>query len=137
MTTHPRPAVAAGTFCDRIGIRLTEIDAGRARAELDVTDAVKQPIGILHGGAVVALADTAASVGMLASLPPGRTAVTLELKANFLRPVRGGTVVAVARELHRGNRFAVWEVDVSDQEHRPVAKLLATLRIGDSGSGDP
>jgi 1,4-dihydroxy-2-naphthoyl-CoA hydrolase len=100
---------------------------GFARGELDVTDDVRQPAGFLHGGALVTLADTVATVGAIATAPPGRTVLTVNLTVAFVRPVHGGTVIAEARELHRGSEFAVWDVEVRDCEARLVATVLTTL----------
>ena len=114
-------------MAERIGARMVTLGEGFARGELDVTDDVLQPAGFLHGGALVTLADTVAIVGAIAAAPPGRTVLTVDLTVAFIRPVRSGTVVAEARELHRGGEFAVWEVEVRDREARLVAKVLTTL----------
>ena len=77
---------------------------------------VQAPHGYLHGGAVVALADTACGYGCVASLPEGATGfTTIELKANYLGTVQDGPVVADARLVHGGHRTQVWDAVVSDE----------------------
>jgi 1,4-dihydroxy-2-naphthoyl-CoA hydrolase len=116
-------------MAERTGVRMVTLGEGSARGELDITDDVRQPGGVLHGGALVTLADTVASIGAIAAAPAGRTALTVNLTAAFIRPVHGGTVVAEARELHGGTELAVWEVVVRDSEARLVAKVMTTLRL--------
>ena len=75
---------------------------------------VQAPHGYLHGGAVVALADTACGYGCVASLPEGATGfTTIELKANYLGTVQDGPVVADARLVHGGHRTQVWDAVVT------------------------
>jgi 1,4-dihydroxy-2-naphthoyl-CoA hydrolase len=116
-------------MADRMGIRMATLGEGFARGELDVTDEVRQPAGVLHGGALVTLADTVASVGAIAAAPPGRTVLTVALSVAFMRAVHAGTVVAEGRELHRGSEFTVWDVDVRERDGRLVARVMVTLCV--------
>ncbi|MFB6819305.1 PaaI family thioesterase [Streptomyces sp. NPDC056347] len=74
--------------------------------------------GVLHGGALVTLADAAAGICAYLSLPDGASTSTIELKTNFFSAVRGGAVVAVARPLHRGASFIVVQTDLYDHRGR-------------------
>lgn len=74
--------------------------------------------GVLHGGALVALADCAAGICAHLNLPPGASTSTVELKTNFFAAVRGGDVLAVARPLHLGGFFAVIQTDVFNDTGR-------------------
>jgi 1,4-dihydroxy-2-naphthoyl-CoA hydrolase len=116
-------------MAERTGVRMATLGEGFARGELDVSDDVRQPAGFLHGGALLTLADTVATVGAIAAAPPGRTVLTASLTVAFMRPVRSGTVIAEARELHRGGELSVWDVEVRDREARLIAKVLTTLSL--------
>lgn len=85
-----------------------------------------QAAGALHGGAVVALADTCAAVGTINLLPEGRTTVTSELKVNFIANIKSGAAVAEARLLHRGRLTMVWEVKIFEEGTR---RLLAAASM--------
>jgi 1,4-dihydroxy-2-naphthoyl-CoA hydrolase len=80
--------------------------------------AASQSAGALHGGAVVTLADTCAAIGTLNLLPKGYTAVTSELKINFISNITAGSAVAKAKLLHRGRLTMVWEVKVFEEGTR-------------------
>jgi uncharacterized protein (TIGR00369 family) len=99
---------------------------GVSAVAFDVQPHHLAPNGFLHGGSVVALADTAAGVGCLASLPDGATGfTTIELKTNFIGTATSGAVRADARLLHGGRTTQVWDVDVVVDD---TGKLLATFR---------
>ncbi|UMB72533.1 PaaI family thioesterase [Mycobacterium paraterrae] len=94
-----------------------------------VRDEHLAPSGYLHGGTVVALADTACGYGCLGSLPVGRTGfVTIELKANFLGTARVGDTVEVhASAVHRGGSTQIWDANVS--RRRPGRDMAAAIAI--------
>jgi 1,4-dihydroxy-2-naphthoyl-CoA hydrolase len=80
----------------------------------------------MHGGALMNLADSLGGMCALPNLPPDSTTTTLESKANFFRPVRGGEVRAIARPLHVGRTTIVVETDLYDPEGRRVAQVGQT-----------
>jgi uncharacterized protein (TIGR00369 family) len=82
--------------------------------------------GVLHGGVLMALADSAGGVCAFLNLPAGATTATIESKTNFLGAVREGTVTARARPLHVGKRTIVIETDVLDASGRRVARTTQT-----------
>jgi uncharacterized protein (TIGR00369 family) len=90
------------------------------------TRAASQGADLLHGGAVVALADTCAAVGTINRLPAGHTTVTSELKINFLGNIKKGAAVAEARLLHHGRLTMVWEVKIYEEGTR---RLLAAATM--------
>jgi 1,4-dihydroxy-2-naphthoyl-CoA hydrolase len=91
------------------------------RASVPVTDALKQPLGLVHGGVFATIAD-ALAIGAT----PGASRA-LSNQASFLRPVTGGTIHAVARRRHLGRTTAVWEVDVSDDAGRLCTIVRVTV----------
>jgi uncharacterized protein (TIGR00369 family) len=115
-----------GRFPGLVGLRFIELAANRVLAALEVREDLKQPWGILHGGAIATLLDTAAGAGAMANLERGQTSVTVELKVNFIGAVRAGAVTVEAVPLHRGRSTMVWESRVLDAEGRLVAAGLST-----------
>ena len=86
--------------------------------------------GIMHGGALMGLADTLGGLCAFLNLPEGATATaTVESKTNFFRPVRGGTVRATSRPLHAGRTFIVVQTDLADDDGRRVAQVTQTQAI--------
>ena len=85
--------------------------------------------GILHGGALMTLADTMGALCAFQNLPPGATTATVESKTNFFRPVARGRVRAVTRPLHKGRAFIVVQTDVLDDQGRRVAQVTQTQAV--------
>jgi uncharacterized protein (TIGR00369 family) len=88
------------------------------RARLPVTDALRQPLGLVHGGVFASLAD---------ALTTGPHVRAISNQTSFLRPITEGAVHAVARRRHHGRTTAVWEVDVSDDAGRLCALVRMTV----------
>ena len=126
------PRGLAGT----LGIRFTALAPDRVEATMEVSPAVHQPFGLLHGGASVALAETIASVGGWLNVDQAtQGAVGLEINANHLRPVREGTVTGVGVPVHLGRSTQVWDIRIHDAEGRPVCISRCTLAIVPTGHG--
>ncbi|MEW2359408.1 PaaI family thioesterase [Spirillospora sp. NPDC029432] len=85
--------------------------------------------GVMHGGALMALADTLGAACAYLNLPDGASTTTLESKTNFMRGVRDGEVRGVARPLHTGRRFIVVQTDLYDAEDRRVAQVTQTQAV--------
>jgi len=85
--------------------------------------------GILHGGALMALADTMGGSATFLNLPPGAGTTTVESKTNFFRGVRAGTLDAVTRPLHVGRRFVVVQTDLHDADGKRVAQVTQTQAV--------
>ena len=121
---------SAQTLDGTLGFELTELGDERARGRFQVTDAVRQPFGVVHGGAYAALAETLASAAtFMAVQPEGSIAVGSSNQTNFLRPVTEGTVHAAASRRHRGRTTWVWEVDFTDDEGRLCALSRVTMAV--------
>ena len=120
-----------GTFTEFLGMRLLELRDGYVRGELPVRDTLKQPYGLLHGGAIATFADSLVATGTGRFLAPGQTMTTIEFKVNFMVPVKDGTVRGEATALHRGRRTMVWEVRITDGDDRLVALMSTAVMILD------
>jgi len=112
---------------EHLGIEFEELTPQRVVATMPVDHRTKQPAGLLHGGASVALAETVASVGAGLSAGEGRMPVGLEINANHLRSVTGGRVRAVGTPLHIGRTSSVWDVRIFDEQERLVCISRCTV----------
>ncbi|WP_309570630.1 hotdog fold thioesterase [Deinococcus sp.] len=118
------------TLIDHLGIEMLEASGTRVVATMPVDARTHQPMGLLHGGASVALAESVASVGAFLSVADqGMTAVGLEINANHLRGVRSGTVTATATPIHQGRTTQVWSIEIVDEQGRAVCTSRCTLAI--------
>ena len=117
--------VPDGHLVDNLGIEGFEFDGEEvATMRLPVHDGVKQPFGIVHGGALAALSETVCSMATYAAVRP-RLAMGQANETIFMRAITSGTVHARARALHRGSTSWVWDVEMRDDEER----LCATSRL--------
>ena len=104
------------TLLNSLGIELTHIEPKLVCARMPVDERTVQPLGLLHGGASVALAETLASMGgWLLVEAQGKTVVGQEINANHLRPMREGFVKGEATPLHLGRRSQVWQIEIKDE----------------------
>ena len=117
-------------FPRSLGIELDFIEHGRARLSLDVKQRHLQLAGIMHGGAIATLVDTAVAFAIVGASKPGARFTTIEMKVNYLRPIREGRVIAEAKLVRDGRRIVVSDCDVFDSEGKLAAKgLLTYLRL--------
>lgn len=122
--------IGSNTLFSNLGIEFCAFGADYLAARMPVDGRTCQPVGILHGGASVALAETVAGCAAVLTLAdPDLTVVGLEINANHLRPATGGWVTAVTRPLHRGRSTQVWEIRISDAEDRLVCISRHTVAI--------
>lgn len=113
-----------------LGIEVLAADDDHIVARMPLSDKVRQPFGILHGGATVALCETAASVGTFLHIDGTKfRAVGLEINANHLRSVREGHVTVTGRPVHRGRSTWVWELRVEDDAGKLVAISRCTMAV--------
>lgn len=123
-------ALVSRGLAETLGIEMVELTTERVVATMRVDDRTRQPFGILHGGASVALAETAVSFGAWLNVDRSRyAAVGLEINANHLRSKRDGVVRAVAQPVHRGRTTQVWSVEISDEEGRLICLSRCTLAV--------
>ena len=109
-----------------IGFKLTQIEPGRAVFELPVDERLHNPMGTLHGGIYCDVADAAMGMAYAATLGEGEHCTTVELKINFLRPVRVGRLTAEARVVKAGTKLGYVECEVKDEQGNLVAKAAST-----------
>lgn len=110
-------------------IQTVESKRGYIEMTMPVTDKVKQPFGYLHGGATIALAETAASVGAHVSSNDDEIPLGLEINANHIKSIRSGQVRAIGTALHIGRSTQVWDVKVLDDEDQLISVVRATIAI--------
>lgn len=123
-------ALASRGLADTLGIQMIELTTERVVATMPVDERTRQPFGILHGGASVALAETVVSLGAWMNIDRATSAaVGLEINANHLRSKRDGTVRAVATPIHRGRTTQVWGVEISDEAGRLVCTSRCTIAV--------
>ena len=118
-----------GTLIEHLGLRFVETSPERVVGELVIRDELRTVGGALHGGTIMALADTVGAVGAIVNLPPGHATTTLESKTNFFAAGRAGTVRAEATPLHRGRRTTVWQTRVTDERGRLLALTIQTQMV--------
>jgi 1,4-dihydroxy-2-naphthoyl-CoA hydrolase len=118
-----------GTLAEQLGIRFVEASQDRVVAELTVREALTTVGGSLHGGTLMALADTMGAAATMLNLPAGASTTTLESKTNFLAGVRTGTVRAETTPLHRGRRTMVWQTRVTDEAGRLLSLTVQTQMV--------
>jgi 1,4-dihydroxy-2-naphthoyl-CoA hydrolase len=112
-----------------IGMRYTEASKDRLVAELTIRDDLRTVGGALHGGAIMALADTVGATATFLNLPQGASTTTLESKTNFFAAGRDGVVRAEATPLHRGRTTMVWQTRVTDASGHLLALVIQTQMV--------
>lgn len=121
-----------GTLMQTLEMEIIQADADCVVMRMPVGPKTAQPLGWLHGGASVALAESAASLGTFLNISPEtQVAAGLEINANHLRPVTSGYVTATAIWLHKGRATMVWDIRLRDQEERLVCVARCTMAISE------
>ena len=119
-----------GMFGGLLGIRFVAASAERIVAEMTVRDDMCTTPGVLHGGAIMAFADSIGATGTAVNLPPGAGTTTLESKTNFFSAGRvGETVRGESLPLHRGRRTMVWQTRVTNAEGKLLALVTQTQMV--------
>jgi 1,4-dihydroxy-2-naphthoyl-CoA hydrolase len=119
-----------GSLIGHLGIEFVEVGQDYLVARMPVDDRTRQPVGVLHGGASVALAETLASWAATFTVDPSRSyCAGMEINANHLRPVTSGWVTGVARPLALGRRTQVWEIRITDDAGRLVCVSRCTMAV--------
>ncbi len=122
----------ANTMVSHLDMEVLEATPDRVRMRMPVGPKVHQPYGLLHGGASVALAETAASIATALNIDREKQwAVGLEINANHLRAVRDGNVTAEAIPVHRGRATMVWSIELRDDQGRLVCISRCTVAVTD------
>ena len=118
-----------GTLWDLLGIEFVEASPERVVAQLVIRDELRTVGGSLHGGTLMALADTIGAVATVLNLPPEAGTTTLESKTNFFAAGRAGTVRAETTPLHRGKRTMVWQTRITDEAGRLLSLTIQTQMV--------
>jgi uncharacterized protein (TIGR00369 family) len=121
--------VHKGTLAEHLGIRFVEATPERVVAELEHRPPLTTVGGALHGGTLMALADTVGAAATFLNLPAGAGTTTLESKTNFFAAGKSGTVRAEATPLHRGRRTQVWQTRVTDESGRLLSLTIQTQMV--------
>ena len=116
-------------LCELLGMRVVSASTDLVQLEMDWSPAVCTTAGMLHGGALMALADSSGAVCAFLNLPEGAGTSTIESKTNFLRGVREGYVEAIARPLHVGRTTVVVDTELRDADGRLVARTTQTQAV--------
>ena len=118
------------TLDGTLGFELLEVGPELARGRAPVTDRLKQPYGLVHGGVYAANAESLASVATHGAVQAdGRIAVGLSNHTSFMRPITEGTVHAEATVRHSGSTTWVWEVEITDDQGRLCALSRVTMAV--------
>jgi len=120
-----------GTLGELLGIRFVEASPERVVAELTYRGELTTVGGSLHGGTLMALADTVGAAATVLNLPPGAGTTTIESKTNFMAAGRSGVVRAESTPLHRGKRTMVWQTRVTDESGRLLSVTTQTQMVLD------
>ena len=121
-----------GTLSELLGIRFVEAAPDRVVAELTYRPELTTVGGSLHGGTLMAFADTLGAAATALNLPAGATGTTtIESKTNFMAPGRAGVVRAETTPLHRGRRTMVWQTRVTDETGRLLSVTTQTQMVLD------
>jgi 1,4-dihydroxy-2-naphthoyl-CoA hydrolase len=117
-------------FAELIGITFVSASPDKIVAEMTVRDDLCTRPAVLHGGAIMAFADTLGATGTIANLPQGAGTTTIESKTNFVAPAPVGTrVIGEATPIHRGRRTMIWQTRISTPEGRLVALVTQTQLV--------
>jgi uncharacterized protein (TIGR00369 family) len=125
-----RAKLRSSNTARQFGFALAEAGPGRVVLRMRVNKRHMQVHGVVHGGVLAALADTAGGLATYHSLPRVKRVATIEMKINYLESVEGGTVEAEARLIRRGTHVAVVDCDIRDHNRRLVGKALMTFFVG-------
>lgn len=112
-----------------LGIEFVEVTADRVVARLAVSDKLLTTTGVVHGGTLMAFADTVGAAGTVANLAEGQRTATLESKTNFIAGCRTGVIQAVATPIHKGKRTQVWETRITDEGGKLLSVTTQTQMI--------
>lgn len=136
MADEPNPGeeVQSAPFANLLDMRPGISEGGVGTAFMNIQDMHRQNAGFVQGGIIVALADFAFHRAVSSVSQPGQSAVTIELKMNFISPAKDGKLTATARILSHGRRIVVGEMDVTGEDESLIARGLGTFMLVQPGS---
>jgi 1,4-dihydroxy-2-naphthoyl-CoA hydrolase len=125
-----RARLSGTNTATQFGFVLAEASHGRVAMNMKVDERHLQVHGVVHGGVLAALADTAGGLATYMACPPGTRVATIEMKINYLEAVEGGIVTAEAEVVRLGRHISVVDCDLRDENRRLVGKALMTFFVG-------
>jgi uncharacterized protein (TIGR00369 family) len=137
LTELVRQRMTLSRATTEMGFQVDSVEKARAIFSLDLEPRHKQIHGVVHGGILAALADTASAIAAYTTIPQGAEIATLELKINYLQPISGGRITAEARVLRTGRNFVVTECEIRDNKGGLAAKALLTFAATSGHSLQP
>ncbi len=123
-----KKVTSASPYYRLLGMEVVEIGGGESRIKMRFKQELTHPYGIVHGGAIASLGDSAVAMALI-GLDPRDRITTIEFKVNFFAPVSQGELEAHARIIHKDSKTAVGDVEIRNEEGKMVAKVLATYSI--------
>jgi len=117
------------TLVENLGIMITEFGDDFLCATMPIDHRTHQPMGIMHGGASVALAETVGSIAANLAVDDSHYCVGLDINANHLRAVRNGLVYATTKPIHIGRSTHVWDIQIKDENGKPVCHSRLTMSV--------
>jgi uncharacterized protein (TIGR00369 family) len=121
-----RKAFASVPYAKFLGLELGEMKRGEANLHLEVRDDLKQNQGVVHGGAVASLIDTASAFAVVTQLEPNERVTTTDLTIHYLRPISAGRMTATARIVRGGRRLFVLSVEVMNDQKKLIATAVTS-----------
>jgi len=112
-----------------LGIQLVEVTPDRVVARIQVSEKLMTVTGTVHGGTLMAFADSVGAIGTVANLVEGQNTATIESKTNFIAGCRAGTLQAEAKPIHKGRRTHVWETRITDEAGKLLSVTTQTQMI--------
>ena len=120
----------ANSFDALYGLEIANVSDEEATASVPVRDAVKQPMGLVHGGVYASMAESLASLATAMAVGhEGKMAMGLSNATSFMRPITEGTIHAIARRIHRGRTTWIWDVEITDDAGRRCAVTRMTIAV--------
>jgi uncharacterized protein (TIGR00369 family) len=113
-------------YLQHLGIELVEFSENSATMKMPMKEELRQPYGLLHGGATASLIDTAMAFAVVAAIGDEEKATTVDLTVHYLRPVVNETTICVAKTVRVGRRLITVSADVSDENGRLIATAIST-----------
>ena len=125
-------AACTSTLVQTLGIEFTVVGEDYIEARMPVDERTMQPMGLLHGGASAALAETLGGAGAYLCVEEGTVCVGLEINANHVRPARRGWVTGRATRLHQGRTTQVWNIMIRDEQDNLICVSRLTVAVRES-----
>jgi uncharacterized protein (TIGR00369 family) len=124
-----RAAFASVPYAKFLGLELCELKSGEVSVCLDVRAELKQNQGVVHGGAVASLIDTASAFAILTKLEADERVTTTDLTIHYLRPITAGQLIATARIIRSGRRLFVINVDVGNEGRLVATAVTSYIKV--------